>query len=502
MDCAEQDGKQKATLGQAQENFQQSLHYLAQNMAVGSRATGSDLDLWNEVDKQYGIRGLLHARQLMLQQNMMEKSPDMPAYKFLILPGLSGNAEDAAPKKSADHGRKGKAKAHGKQAKSSREGNSTQANAPKGNTKYIPDMGSHQEAPGASKHKWWKVLPVADEVLLRESLDLHSKVVFKVKPGHYVQQAGAVQIFLSGQANGLQRMPVYIGSQKLWATADAQKVGGPKYLERVRSPRWKVVYQADQERSTRGDIVVRRTSSLDSEAIGALFCGTEVDQCGPQEEVQGIIRMPIFFSPDGNNRQQTASAAQAEEIPTGWVTCDASKHGGPLFFKCVDMEPVDDDEPTVIAADDSALNGRPGNTSLQAEIQANGSWSKNRIWRVQNLKDEHPLPILDQPEPFGPPSSMPKQNMPNGVHRFLQNGDIVEQLGHSRKMRGLTVMPVRYLGTGSDVDALLSSTHKEREGWLTRRSADKSKNTMPWVEELVKMDGQWLARKSRGGGDD
>jgi len=516
-------------------------------------------DTWNPAKQQYSVRGLLHIRELMHQKGSLEKPPEMLHIKFLIMPGLGAAPPEVAPKKHEKKAKATKTQSKRQQKESAAAAAAAAAEAPLASAKAVaaapaapaasedtpdplplapqnskasrnvPEMGTTQIVPGSAQGQWWRVLPVA-QVIVRESLDLTSTVVFTVKPGHYIQQAGNVEIFVSGQASGLQRMPVYVGSNKTgWATVDATAVGGPRYLEKVKSPRWKVIFRGDKDK---GDIVVRRHASLDSEAVGVLMKGTEVEQSGPQEIVDGIIRMPVVFRsddnihasirPDGSGGGLKPSDA---ELASGWVTCDASAQGGPEFFKSVDSQQSmgHEQQDTEASAEikqqlEAASASLPceesrsavvteapetGAADEEAQLPA-GSWSKNRVWRVQNVEDQHSLPILSQAEPHVPNSGH-KRRVRSGILRYLQNGDLVEQVGHSRKMRGYMVMPVRFLGQarGSDIDELINNPHQEKEGWLTRRSLERSRDALPWVEELVKeSSGEWIARKPRGAADD
>merc|ERR1719230_2565995 len=128
-------------------------------------------------------------------------------------------------------------------------------------------MGKTEVMLGSQKGAWWRNCGEGRlDVLVREQFALTSTELWKVPPGHYVQQGGPCEVFVNGQACGLQRMPVL---PRGWAKVDATAVGGPRYLEPVRSPRWKVIFSSG---SNRGDIVVRSDVSLESEEVAVLLC--------------------------------------------------------------------------------------------------------------------------------------------------------------------------------------------------------------------------------------
>merc|ERR1719401_1149037 len=178
--------------------------------------------------------------------------------------------------------------------------------------------GKTEVVEGNGHGQWWRNICTDNrDVLVREEISLQSKEVFTVPSRHYVQQAGPSEVFVSGQAAGLQRMPVL---PRGWATVDATSVGGPKYLEPVRRPQWKVVFQSG---SSKGDIVVREGLSLDTDEVAVLLYGTLVEQAGPHEVLEdGIVRMPINFA-------DPSTTSRPSRCRQGWVTCDASSQGGP-----------------------------------------------------------------------------------------------------------------------------------------------------------------------------
>lgn len=101
-----------------------------------------------------------------------------------------------------------------------------------------------------------------------------------------------------------------------------------------------------------------------------------------------------------------------------------------------------------------------------------GQWSKNRNWKVVNLTDAK-LAVVNRPDPFAPKSDrLPPEDL---VVRWLENGDEVEQTGHSKKTRGFMVMPVRI------------KNEPTLEGWVVRRVADKDRDRKEaWFEEITK----------------
>eukprot|EP00439_Symbiodinium_sp_Y106_P040313 s587_g4.t3 len=270
-----------------------------------------------------------------------------------------------------------------------------------------------------------------------------------------VLQAGPLEVFVSGPASGLQRMPV---QPRGWVTVDASAVGGPLYLEKVKLPRWQVVFNSG---SQKGDIVVRKGVSLDSDEVAVLTCGTVVDQAAPLEETEdlaargfrdGIVRMNISFL-DTSSREPSSSS----RVRQGWVTCDATSQGGPRFFE--PMDPHDTSQkPT------KAENPDQGGAE-------DGAWDSNRTWRVMNLQDPKDLVVVNKPEPFAPGSG--KVVPPEMLVRHLGNGDVVYQVGHSKKVRGYMVMPIRI---------------EQDEGWVVRRLVDRNRDhgyQVPWFEEIV-----------------
>lgn len=276
-----------------------------------------------------------------------------------------------------------------------------------------------------------------------------------------------------------------------WATVDASAVGGPKYLETVQSqkPMWQVVFSSG---SQRGDIVVRAGVSLESDEVSMLIRGALVEQSGPQEMEDGLIRMPIVFA-------EPSAPSKAPRNLRGWVTCDATSQGGPRFFAPVEAPeepPQELDLPT--PQFDGALHSARGGGGGEGKgggkgNNKGGSWERNRIWRVTNLAEDgsQRLAVVRAAEPFAPD----KEKIPaeDNLVKWLSNGDLVEQVGHSKKSRGYMVMPVR-LEARMD----LPDSGGEPDGWVTRRLVDRDRDTVGgcWLEEM-RGDGQIAQRERR-----
>jgi len=405
-----------------------------------------DPGTWEPVENRYGIVRLLGLREAMLP---IEKPDSIKSFKFLFFPGHgldTGEAEEREKKERGgdrkdrgDRPSKGKSKGKEKQPQGGR---------------FVPEMGKTELVAGYVRNQWFR--NVSDsEVIIRDGFSLMSQEVWKVPAGHYVQQAGPAEVFVSGQATGLTRMPCL---PKGWATADATAVGGPKYLEPVRAARWEVSFRSD---APRGDILVRQDVSLESEEVGCIRFGSYVLQSGPQETLEdGIIRMPISWA--------EASQGGSPTTHNGWVTCDASSQGGPKFFTAAPEE----DEPAVAAP-----------ASSDKRVPREEGWDKNRLWKVCNLDDTRMLPLVTRAEPYIPGTGRtPPEDI---VVRWLKSDDVVEQIGHSKKTRGCMVMPVKmvYDEKGNEVN--------DAEGWVTRRLVDKQRESedTAWLVELRDGDG-------------
>merc|ERR550514_1167631 len=91
---------------------------------------------------------------------------------------------------------------------------------------------------------------------------------------------------------------------------------------------------------------------------------------------------------------------------------------------------------------------------------------RNRTWRVVNMHGDQQVPVVVRAGPFGP-SGNPANRPPaqDQVVKMLSNGDLVEQFGHSKKVRGYKVMPVRPAGG-----------EEQWEGWVAQRLIDKGRD--------------------------
>mmetsp|Transcript_79009 Transcript_79009/g.144043 ORF Transcript_79009/g.144043 Transcript_79009/m.144043 type:complete len:508 (-) Transcript_79009:106-1629(-) len=440
-----------------------------------------DHSTWAPAESRYGVMGLMQLRQAMLP---IEKPPAVAHLKFLIVPGYGvaddKDADNEPPEPRLRGGDRNKGKGKGGNKRSG--------------GRFVEGMGKTEVLQGFSRGQWWRNIAQTD-VIARESFSLMSVERWKVPAGHYVMQGGPVEVFVNGQAAGLQRMPVLPHG---WVTVDATTVGGPKYLEPARCPRWKVVFRSN---TPKGDIVVRESLSLESDEVAHLRCGTLIEQSGAQETLEdGIIRMPIYFDVPAEPSKGSSAPSRRE----GWVTCDATAMDGPKFFEPVEQEveppatptqsmaPAEADRDSPGAARqgdrDSGPVGAPRGGYDRGAPPASNSWDKNRIWRISSLEPDEgrSLPIVSRAEPYAPGTGrVPSEDL---LVRWLENGDMLEQVGHSKKMRGYMVMPVRML-------------HNDKvEGWVTRRLVDKTRDNADkaWMVE-VRDNGEELEREHRKG---
>jgi len=169
---------------------------------------------------------------------------------------------------------------------------------------------------------------------------------------------------------------------------------------------------------------------------------------------------------DGAGREPS-SASTPSHRRNGWVTCDATAQGGPKFFEPVaeESKPPPPPPPTEEAAGEE-----------EPPTVNQSSWDANRQWKVFNLEDGQQLAMVRKVEPYAPGSGRIPAD--DNLVKWLCNGDVVEQTGHSKKLRGYMVMPVQ---TGSE------------SGWVTRRMVDKSG---AWFQEIVNGESR-DRRKSR-----
>lgn len=406
------------------------------------------------------MSGLMKCRSALMP---IVKPPLMVHLKLLICPSLIQNSSEAH-EHTCDRKEKG-----------------TRKDRSLTGGRFILDMGKTEVVTTSQQGQWWRNCgeEKSVEVIVRELFSLQSPEIRKIPPGHFVQQAGPCEVFVSGRACGMKRMPVLPSG---WVTVDAVAVGGPKYLEAVENPRWKVMFRSG---SSKGDIVVREGRSLESTETAVLECGAIVEQSGPHEILEdGIVRMPITFSKFGANCADHISPGT--DVGTGWVTCDASAQGGPKFF-----EPFEDDHehaPSLKAA--PAEVSRMTGKFVEGNCANSGlaSWNKERTWKVVNLThNDQRLAVTARAEPCKPGSG--RVLAEDNLIGWLSDGDIIEQAGHSKKVRGFMVMPVRVVhSSGLDNDTI---------GWVTRRAVDKTKDGLEetWMVELS--NGQETERGDR-----
>merc|ERR1712135_266273 len=151
----------------------------------------------------------------------------------------------------------------------------------------------------------------------------------------------------------------------------------------------------------------------------------------------------------------------------GWVTIDATCQGGPRFL-----------EPCVLEAEQ---HSKPLLSEAPLASPAN-VWDKDRKWRVINVEDDQTLPVVLRAEPFTPTSKPPSEDK---MVRHLRCGDLVAQVGHSRKVRGRLVMPIQTLFTNG-TPVLWPEERPHTEGWVTRRIVDKAEHDVSsWSDVCV-----------------
>lgn len=418
-------------------------------------------------EQQYGLQWLMRFREVMLP---IAKPPAVAHLKFLICPGTGydGSADREAERERSKSDRKGK--------------KSKDKNSSKGG-RFIPEMGKTEVLAGSQRGTWWRNRGLDGlDVIVREQFILSSPELFKVPPGHYVLQGGPVEIFVSGPASGLTRMPVM---PRGWVTVDASSVGGPLYLEKVKAARWKVVFCSG---SSKGDIVVRGGVSLDTEEVAVLTCGTIVEQRGPSEVTEeGIVRMPISFG-EGIGREPSSSSAPPR-TRSGWVTCDARAQGGPVFFEPV--PPEETKEPPRRSAPSSSYPVADGGHETQdVDASRHSSWDANRFWKVINMEatfGKQSLPLVSRPEAYAPGAV--RRPGADIFVRYLQDGDLLEQTGHSKRVRGYMVMPVKITSFASGEPPV------EGEFWVCRRSVEKT--PVAWFAEITDKSDQATRKKPR-----
>lgn len=130
-------------------------------------------------------------------------------------------------------------------------------------------------------------------------------------------------------------------------------------------------------------------------------------------------------------------------------------------------------------------------TSEEAPVAAASStesnshhYTKNRTWRVTNLQEQGELkdtaiPLVSVAKAFCPDiATDPREDL---VVRWLKKGDVVRQIGHSKKVKGFMVMPVRFSSPADGAQC----DEDEQDGWVTRSSPDKtSDGEGVWFEEV------------------
>lgn len=97
-----------------------------------------------------------------------------------------------------------------------------------------------------------------------------------------------------------------------------------------------------------------------------------------------------------------------------------------------------------------------------------GKWEKHRVWKAANLAPSGGrIAVLVTSEPHAPGRG--REPSPSRVVAWLQEGDLVQQVGHSKKVRNHMVMPVKLLSksplTAPEADAGAPGA----DGWVTRR---------------------------------
>jgi hypothetical protein len=409
---------------------------------IGPADEADNPQILDIVRQQYGRLTLLQVREIL--------PPTGKPREFETLKKLIGQAaQETAP----PHKQKEKRSSHGKQQQKQHRTGRT-----------IEGLGTTELTYTTQKGQWWRNIQSID-VIIRESFLLTSPEVGTVSPGPLIQQSDWAEVFVTGEATGIVRMPVHPDG---WVTVDATPVGGPKYLELANPPRWKAIFKSG---CSRGDIVVRESMSIDSDEVATLLCGTIVEQVGPQQRLEdgGAVRMPIEFP-------ETA-ATHREGARRGWVTCDATACGGPKFFeRCAEL----------------ASQRTPNHKKQEPKPSANPTWNQNRWWRLANMDEGlKPMALVRHAEPFPPTGARtPDDSL---LLRWVNPRDVVEQVGHSKKVKGYLVMPVRVLKPEEEPS---KQATLPLEGWVTRCVADKGADKKEyWFEELVKDEQGWRLKR-------
>jgi len=266
----------------------------------------------------YGIIHLLQCRSIVTD-DQAEKPQAIDHIKFLR--NLPANLASNGPLRSREGGSTALvAKGTDEASRPAHSGSVAHTTA----TELMPDL--------TQVGSWWRV---CSSVIVREDMFLESLALRHAVPGNYLQQGGPAERFVSGKRHGIIRMPILPNG---WVTIDATAAGGPRYLEHVPAPRWRVVYDSGADS---GDVLLRAGVDLDSREVAMLRRGTVVEQARPLELLgTGVLRMPVTVLLDGWTAPAASqdwandgvSCGEAMAV-TGWVTVDATAAGGPIFFE-------------------------------------------------------------------------------------------------------------------------------------------------------------------------
>lgn len=295
-----------------------------------------------------------------------------------------------------------------------------------------------------------------------------------------------------------EQQPKRAVKEKEREKAEKQKAEQADIINDLLTRMWQVIFKSGTEK---GDIIVRKTPNLHSEEVLYLCCGDLVEENGTvHTPAEGVPRMPI--------RTKTGHE--------GWVTLDATAKGGPQFFtKCQSVEKVKawyeerqqlssdkkgenwkkqpvakesrdwwktggdwkdtkgdwssgwrwnqerekergtgKGEPRRKAKDDD--EGEEENTDRREKgdkqkkkLRGVVDWNKTRHWTVVATLPIAVVPDLDAPLPPGKTHEL-------AVGYLKHPGLVVEQTGHSKKLKHHMLMPIKC------ENPLL-------EGWVTRR---------------------------------
>eukprot|EP00931_Biecheleriopsis_adriatica_P107052 TRINITY_DN81391_c0_g1_i1.p1 TRINITY_DN81391_c0_g1~~TRINITY_DN81391_c0_g1_i1.p1 ORF type:complete len:316 (+),score=63.39 TRINITY_DN81391_c0_g1_i1:21-968(+) len=260
-------------------------------------------DVWEPMEQAYGIWPMLQCRMLTCMD--LPKPAEVAHLKFLSTspPAANGSSssEPAKPRRGA------------------------KSDPP---SKVVPEIGS----PGS----WWRVGGEAMPVC--QDLAPSSQRLRSLEVGDRVQQAGPARCLTSGEEIGMLRIPVLpLG----WVTADKRSSSGSTaFLELVAAPCWRATWSSGSGLPF-GNVLVRRAADLQSKEVALLRKGDIVEQTGPEEWIGKLRRMPIKKKPCETAPGRSSNAAGI----CGWVTLDASKAGGEVFFEEVHDKPPEPESP-------------------------------------------------------------------------------------------------------------------------------------------------------------